>query len=594
MQPPPTTEHVGRTPVHVGRNEVLGMRNNPISPLSHEEIRTNEWNGTGRATIGKCGLVSSIIIFLNEEKFIQEAIESVFAQTYRHWELILVDDGSTDNSSAVARRYVERFPDKIRYIDHPGHENRGMSASRNLGVSQAKGEYIAFLDADDVWLPRKLESQVQILERNPEAALVFGPWQSWYSWEENGEHRDWIQNLHVASNRLVHPPGLIPIWIEHEEAIPGHCATLLRHELFKRVGNFEEEFRDMYEDAVWLSKVCLETPVYVEAEWRSRYRQHSERSCEKVLQSGQMAEARLTFLKWLGAYVTREHKDKGKDIVDVLQKVLWPRAHPILNFMIRATRHPTREVQRLLKRSVQKSLSDGTRRWLRVQLNRYKCWQLVGKGRLGGLVPIRRNFGLGQGQSIDRYYIELFLMKYAMDILGHVLEVQEDIYTHRFGGDRVTRSDVLHVTEGNPHATIVGDLAQADHIPSQTFDCIILTQTLQYIYDVPAAIRNCYRALKPGGVLLVTLPGIQQIDRSGKDSYGEFWRFTARGAQKLFSEVFLEHGIAVQSHGNVLAATAFLHGLVREEVDQEQLDYRDTDYEMIITVRARKLQESQP
>jgi len=590
---PLTTDYVERTSVNLGRDDTREIENNTTPPLT-QEVSSNELNGTEQECIVVRALVSSIIIFLNEEKFIQEAIESVIDQTYSHWEILLVDDGSTDASTEIAEHYVERFPEKIRYFEHPGHENRGMSASRNLGVCHAKGEYIAFLDADDVWLPHKLESQVKILEKYPEAALVFGPWQSWYSWRDDGEHTDWIQNLHVASNRLVHPPGLIPIWIENEEAIPGHCATLLRHSVFQKVGNFEEDFRDMYEDAVWLSKVCLETPVFVETEWRSRYRQHSERSCEKVLRLGQMGEARLIFLKWLAAYVTRRQKDneKEKEVGKILQQVLWPHAHPILNFGLRFTRQPTKEVQRLIKRSVQAVLSVEARRWFRTQLNRYKCWQLVGKGRLGGLVPIRRNFGLGQGQCIDRYYIELFLTRHAMDIHGHVLEIQENTYTHQFGGDRVTQSDVLHVTKDNPQSTIISDLARADHIPSETFDCVILTQTLQFIYDIVAAIRTCYRVLKPGGVLLATLPGIQQIDHSGKNSYDEFWRFTTRAAQQLFNEVFPEHGITVQAYGNVLATTAFLHGLVREELSQEQLDYRDKDYEMTVTVRARKPQES--
>src|SRR5215207_10509527 len=127
-------------------------------------------------------LVSCIIIFLNAERFMREAIESVFAQTYDNWELLLVDDGSTDGSTHMALRYAERHSGKVRYLEHLGHQNRGMSASRNLGLSHAKGEYIGFLDADDVWLPHKLQQQVQILNSHPEAGMVYGTWQYWYSW----------------------------------------------------------------------------------------------------------------------------------------------------------------------------------------------------------------------------------------------------------------------------------------------------------------------------------------------------------------------------------------------------------------------------
>src|SRR5918997_3094056 len=127
-------------------------------------------------------LVSSVMIFLNAEKFIEEAIESVFAQTHDNWELLLVDDGSSDDSSQIALRYAERHPEKVRYLEHPGHRNRGMSASRNLGIRHAKGEYIALLDSDDVWLPHKLQQQVAILDAAPEAGMVYGLSQYWHSW----------------------------------------------------------------------------------------------------------------------------------------------------------------------------------------------------------------------------------------------------------------------------------------------------------------------------------------------------------------------------------------------------------------------------
>jgi glycosyltransferase involved in cell wall biosynthesis len=126
--------------------------------------------------------VSVIVIFLNEEQFLEEAIASVFAQSYARWELLLVDDGSTDGSTAIARQYAQQYPEKVRYLEHEGHLNRGMSASRNLGARHAAGKYIAFLDGDDVWLPNKLEQQVAILEVHPEAAMVYGPLRRWYSW----------------------------------------------------------------------------------------------------------------------------------------------------------------------------------------------------------------------------------------------------------------------------------------------------------------------------------------------------------------------------------------------------------------------------
>ena len=134
----------------------------------------------------------------------------------------------------------------------------------------------------------------------------------------------------------------------------------------------------------------------------------------------------------------------------------------------------------------------------------------VGHVRFGGLrrlTPISRHYGYDRGRPIDRYYIRTFLARRSGDIRARVLEIGDDSYTRQFGSLRVTHSDVLHVSRDNPKATIVGDLASADHIESDAFDCVILTQTLHLIYDVRAALVTLHRILRPGGVLLATFPG---------------------------------------------------------------------------------------
>jgi SAM-dependent methyltransferase len=195
---------------------------------------------------------------------------------------------------------------------------------------------------------------------------------------------------------------------------------------------------------------------------------------------------------------------------------------------------------------------------------------------------------LDRGLPIDRYYIERFLSAHASDVRGHVLEIGSDTYTHRFGRDRVIRSDVLFVAEGNPKATIVADLTSTNHIPSGIFDCILLTQTLQFIYDVRAALKTLYRILKPDGILLATFPGISQISRYDMDRWGDYWRFTSLSSRRLFEEVFPSALVAVEAHGNVLAALTFLHGLAVQELRPEELDFQDPDYEVLIAVRAVK------
>jgi len=210
-------------------------------------------------------------------------------------------------------------------------------------------------------------------------------------------------------------------------------------------------------------------------------------------------------------------------------------------------------------------------------------------GNLRRLNPISPGFGYRRGKlPIDRYYIEKFLTRHASDIRGCVLEIGENVYTRKFGGDRVGKSDVLHVVEGNPGATIVDDLTSGTKIKSDTFDCIIFTHTLQCIYDVQAVIRTLCRILRPGGVLLAATFGICKISRWDMERWGDYWRFTSLSARRLFEEVFPPENIQVQAYGNVLVATAILHGLAAEELKEYELDYHHPDYEVTLTVRAVK------
>jgi SAM-dependent methyltransferase len=206
------------------------------------------------------------------------------------------------------------------------------------------------------------------------------------------------------------------------------------------------------------------------------------------------------------------------------------------------------------------------------------------------LAPISRVFGTDLGTPIDRYYIENFLRLHSGDIRGRVMEVGDATYTRKFGGDRVEVSDVLHATPGNRKATIVGDLASGAGVPTGIFDCIILTQVLSFIYDMRSAVATAACALAPGGSLLVTVPGISQISRYDMDRWGDFWRFTDRSARLLFEESFEPAEVQVTTHGNVLVATAFLQGMPLEELTSDELDHVDPDYQVLITIRARRKQ----
>lgn len=212
--------------------------------------------------------------------------------------------------------------------------------------------------------------------------------------------------------------------------------------------------------------------------------------------------------------------------------------------------------------------------------------QWIARGR--SVEPFSRKFGADRGKPIDRYYIERFLEQYSSDIAGDVLEIAEDHYTRRYGGERVARSHVLHATRDNPAATVVGDLATGEGVPTAAYSCMILTQTLQFIYDMHGAVLNCHRALRPGGVLLASLSGISQISRYDMDRWGDYWRVTSKAAERLFGDVFGAGNVTVAAHGNLVVAKAFLSGMAVEDLSARELEHRDPDYEVLITVRAVK------
>ena len=202
---------------------------------------------------------------------------------------------------------------------------------------------------------------------------------------------------------------------------------------------------------------------------------------------------------------------------------------------------------------------------------------------LPGLEPVSRQFGFERGKPVDRWYIERFLAQHRADVKGAVLEVAEDTYTQWYSDGDVTKSDVLHHT-GTPESTVTGDLTTGDGLPVGTYDCFICTQTLPFIYDLRAAVRGISGVLKPGGIVLATVPGMSQVSREDKRDWGDWWRFTSDGTRRLFEEQFAQ--VEVEAHGNVLSAAAFLYAYAAEELTEEELAFRDEDYELLITVRA--------
>lgn len=205
-------------------------------------------------------------------------------------------------------------------------------------------------------------------------------------------------------------------------------------------------------------------------------------------------------------------------------------------------------------------------------------------GRIGRQRPLSADFGYSRGTPVDRYYIEQFLERHSGDIGGHVLEIGDAAYSRRFGGSRISKQDVLHVDAG-PGTTIAGDLGTPGVLPEATFDCIILTQTLHLIYDLAAAVRQLHKSLRPGGVLLVTVPGVSSVDR-GEWGSSWYWSMTENALTHVLGSAFAEPQITAVTYGNLAAATAFLHGAAVEETGTARLHPSDQAYPVVVAARA--------
>lgn len=201
--------------------------------------------------------------------------------------------------------------------------------------------------------------------------------------------------------------------------------------------------------------------------------------------------------------------------------------------------------------------------------------------------PVSTVFGFDRGTPVDRYYIEKFLRENSVHIKGRVLEIENSTYSKKFG-TAVTQFDVLHYTDNNSSATIIGDLTKKETLPEGAVDCFICTQTFNFIYDFKEGIKGAYHLLKKDGRLLVTLAGVCQISQYDMKRWGDFWRFTTRSAEEAFGEVFGKENIKVGSFGNVLTSVGLLHGISSEEFTSEELDFRDDTYQVIITIVAKK------
>jgi glycosyltransferase involved in cell wall biosynthesis len=505
-------------------------------------------------------LLSVVIVCHNQAQYLANAIESVVAQTYHNLEILVVDDGSTDNTRETARRFSQ-----ARYLHQ---ENQGLSAARNAGLRETHGPYVVFLDADDRLLPHCLEAGIECFRRHPNSGFVFGGYRNIFS--------DGSSTLPDSCPRI----NKDYYWHFLQGNFVGmHATVMYPRKVLEGVGGFNTQLRACEDYELYL-RITRVWQVIQHNALIAEYRQHdANMSRDHVF----MLRSVLRVLDMERRYIP-DHRHKlalhsginiWKNYYGNLAIDAWRRNRTVRGFLTVASCYPrgiAEQAFKLVRDRISHTITGG-----KIRL-----------GSLRRLSPISRQFGFDRGKPVDRHYIESFLANFAADIHGQVLEIGDNSYSQTFGGTRITGQDVLHVSAGYPGITIVADLTNAPDIPSERFDCIVFTQTLHLIYDMRAALSTLARILKPGGILLATLPGISQICRDRAYPEADSWRFTASSARRLFNEYFLENELCVQSYGNVLAATAFLYGLATCELKPDELNHHDSDYPVILGVRARK------
>jgi GT2 family glycosyltransferase len=534
--------------------------------------------------------VALIITCFNHGHFLAEAIGSALQQTRPFREIVVVDDGSTDDTAAVAARFAQ-----ARYFRQA---NRGLAAARNSGLNQSESEFVVFLDADDLLHPTAVEAGLRCFEAHPDARFVYGGFryvQLTGEVSSAGAVKDFGQDAYTALLR--------------DNFIAMHATVMYRRAALLAVRGFNEQLHacedyDLYFRVARGGKVARHGAVVAD------YRRHGDnmsrdarlmlatslgvlrsqwphvrgdRERRRAYRQGVRNWQNLYGTKWAGEIAHRLRSGAPKAAIAAEICSLVARApYALVANQGRVYRGLARKALRKLPRLL------GSRLLARLDPRHAPPPGHVSMGSLRRVQPISRDFGFDRGTPVDRYYVERFLAVHASDVRGRVLEIGDSSYTNRFGADRVQVSDVLNVHPVGGSTTIVSDLAAGTDIPDDAFDCMIITQTLHLLWDVAAGVRTMLRALKPGGVLLLTVPGtISQLD-AGEWRSTWYWGFGPLAVRRLFGETFGESRVEMTVHGNVLASTAFLQGLAAEELEPAELDEHDPRYPLLITVRAVK------
>lgn len=490
--------------------------------------------------------VAVVIVCHGLGRTLRDALASVVEQTVQPSELLIVDDGSSDLYTVQQLASLEEGGHRINRLEHSG-----VSAARNAGIKATVAPLVVLLDADDTLEPRYLETAAGHLDAHPELGFVTCGMRS--SGEINNQ---WFPPEPTLVNVLSY-------------GVP-HIASMFRRTAFERAGGFDERLHGFEDTEFWVAMLAsgARGAVLPEALFNYRLRPRS-----------------------LHARATRPDTH-----VDAWTRIYRKHAHTLAPYcleLVRAKESFAIQQREHYKAMVQEHamlserLADLERECAEA-LGELACLGLppVDFGELNRLTPVSDRWGIDRGLPVDRHYIDRFVEQNRDAITGHVLEVKDPGYTHRFGAATVV--DVIDIDPDNRSANIVADLSAADVIASDTYDCIVLTQTLGLVRDVPAALAHVARVLKPGGTLLVSLPATGRLSPEGDGLDGDFWRFTEASVRALLTEHFPPGSFTVEGFGNPLTNAAFVYGYAAEELPQGALEVNAPAFPIVYCARARK------
>lgn len=520
--------------------------------------------------------VTVVITTYDHAHYLADALNSVAGQSRRADEIIVVDDGSQDNPAAI----VENYPDAklLRTA------NQGLAAARNFGAAASSGNYVIFLDADDVLLPDAISAGLECMQANPGAGFVYGA----FRFVDDDLKPTGGPRFKRAGPRAFHA-------FQRDNLAGMHGAVLYDRQKLLDCGGFDPAM-----------KRCEDYDLYLRMAAKFRVACHPRMVADYRLHKHSMSQDALEMLSWtLEAH--RRNRPSDNDRAALAEwhrgKTSWKKAYAALVWKVRPGIEgmakwkqriamfkllPAETPLAFLRAAAIRALPIPVANFLR-KLRRRRRAPGLGRVDMGDLVrikPISDVFGFDRGTPIDRHYILDFLSRHAADITGHALEIGDAAYCEGLGTN-ISQQEILHVSDDVPGVTIVGDLATRGTLEGRDLDCIVLTQTLHLIYDMAAAVAELKRGLRPGGIVLATVPGISPLD---KEEWAEvwYWSLTQHSALRLFSDVFGPENVEVKVYGNAFSATCFLQGLAQEEIGREWLEPCDPSFPVTIAIRARR------